>query len=94
MFPRDIVCRRNISINTLHKGDDNDNNNNNNNKINFLSNQSLYSSTEAKKKLVVLQAVYIFRWRGAEMLVYEYLLLLTQAENAARGYIAEFYVII
>ena len=24
MFPRDIVCLRNISINILHKGDDND----------------------------------------------------------------------
>ena len=37
MFPRDIVCLRNISIYTLHKGDDNDddddNNNNNNNNI-------------------------------------------------------------
>ena len=42
MFPRDIVCLRNMSINTLHKGDDDDddddndnddddNNNNNNN---------------------------------------------------------------
>jgi hypothetical protein len=34
-FPRDIVCFRNICINTLHKGDndddDDDNNNNNNN---------------------------------------------------------------
>jgi hypothetical protein len=36
-LPRDIVCLRNISINTLHKGDDeyddddDDNNNNNNN---------------------------------------------------------------
>ena len=31
----DIVCLRNISINTLHKGDDdvNNNNNNNNNKV-------------------------------------------------------------
>ena len=36
MFPRDIVCLRNISINTLHKGDDDDDddyNNNNNNKV-------------------------------------------------------------
>jgi len=40
VFRRDIVCLRNISINTLHKGgddDDNDNNddddNNNNNKM-------------------------------------------------------------
>ena len=42
MFPRDIVCLRDISINTQHKGDgdgddddddddDDDNNNNNNN---------------------------------------------------------------
>jgi len=34
----DVICLRNISINTLHKGDDDDdddnNNNNNNNKIN------------------------------------------------------------
>jgi len=33
VFPRDVVCLRNISINTLHKGDDNDNNNNNNNNV-------------------------------------------------------------
>jgi len=32
-IPRDIVCLRNISINTLHKGDDDDDNNNNNNII-------------------------------------------------------------
>jgi hypothetical protein len=39
MFPRDMVCLRNISVDTLHKGDteddddddDDDNNNNNNN---------------------------------------------------------------
>jgi hypothetical protein len=37
VFPRDIVCLRNISVNTPQKGDDgdddddNDNNNNNNN---------------------------------------------------------------
>jgi len=39
MFPRDMVCLRNISVDTLYKGDteddddddDNDNNNNNNN---------------------------------------------------------------
>jgi len=30
VFPRDIVCLRNMSVNTLHKGDDDDNNNNNN----------------------------------------------------------------
>jgi hypothetical protein len=31
MFPRDMVCLRNISVHTLHKGDAEDNNNNNNN---------------------------------------------------------------
>jgi hypothetical protein len=41
MFPRDMVCLRNISVDTLHKGDaedddDDDNNNNNNNKVTFL----------------------------------------------------------
>jgi hypothetical protein len=44
MFPREMVCLRNISVDTLHKGDteddddddnvdDDDNNNNNNNNI-------------------------------------------------------------
>jgi hypothetical protein len=41
LFPRDIDCLRNISINTLHKGDvdddDDDNNNNNINNNNFLT---------------------------------------------------------
>jgi hypothetical protein len=38
VFPRDMVCLRNISVDTLHKGDtednnyDDNNNNNNNNK--------------------------------------------------------------
>jgi hypothetical protein len=32
MFPRDTVCLRNISVDTLHKGEtDNDDDNNNNN---------------------------------------------------------------
>jgi len=35
MFPRDMVCLRNISVDTLHKGDtednDDDDDNNNNN---------------------------------------------------------------
>jgi hypothetical protein len=34
VFPRDMVCFRNVSVDTLHKGDtedDDDNNNNNNN---------------------------------------------------------------
>jgi len=41
VYPKDIVCLRNISINTLHKGDDDDddddnNNNNNNNNNNIV----------------------------------------------------------
>jgi hypothetical protein len=31
IFPRDMVCLRNISVDTLHKGDTENNNNNNNN---------------------------------------------------------------
>jgi len=31
LFPRDIVCLRNIRINTLHKGDDDDDDDDNNN---------------------------------------------------------------
>ena len=32
VFPRDIVCLENISMNTLHKGDDDDDDDNNNKK--------------------------------------------------------------
>jgi hypothetical protein len=32
--PRDMVCLRNVSVNTLHKGETEDNNNNNNNNNN------------------------------------------------------------
>ena len=31
LYSLGLVCLRNISINTLHKGDDDDDNNNNNN---------------------------------------------------------------
>jgi len=41
MFPRDVVCLRNININTLHKGDDDDDDDNNNN------NESAYNSKVA-----------------------------------------------
>jgi hypothetical protein len=34
VFPRDMVCLKNISVDTLHKGDTEDNNNNNNNNNN------------------------------------------------------------
>jgi hypothetical protein len=35
VFPRDMVCLRNISVDTLHKGDTENNNNNNNNNNNI-----------------------------------------------------------
>jgi hypothetical protein len=37
VFPRDMVCLRNISVDTLHKGETEDNNNNNNNNNNNKS---------------------------------------------------------
>jgi hypothetical protein len=52
MFPRDMVCLRNISVDTLHKGDtedddddddnDDDNNNNNNNNLSVTYIPSTY----------------------------------------------------
>jgi len=46
VFPRDIVCLRNISINTLYEGDDDDddddNNNNNNNNNNGVLVKNVY----------------------------------------------------
>jgi hypothetical protein len=50
MFPRDMVCLRNISVDTLHKGDtedddDDDNNNNNNNNKQNSSYVPVISST-------------------------------------------------
>jgi len=47
MFPRDMVCLRNISVDTMHKGDndddddDDDNNNNNNKSIVKIVNMSI-----------------------------------------------------
>jgi hypothetical protein len=48
VFPRDMVCLRNISVNTLHKGDtedddDDDGDNNNNNNNNNCNNCIFYS---------------------------------------------------
>jgi hypothetical protein len=45
VFPRDMVCVRNISVDTLHKGDTEDNNNNNNN-----NNNNKVSGREVKIK--------------------------------------------
>ena len=49
MFPRDTVCLRNISVDTLHKGDtkDDDNNNNNNNNNNNILTSCLSALEES-----------------------------------------------
>ena len=39
VFPRDMVCLRNKSLNTLRKGDDDDDDDNNNNNNNSLHNK-------------------------------------------------------
>jgi len=44
-----MACLRNISINTLHKGDDDDDNNNNNNSI-------LYNKCAQGQDIVVVSA--------------------------------------
>jgi hypothetical protein len=58
MFPRDMVCLRNISVDTLHTGDteddDDDDDDNNNNNTHFLSLGRCYSSPSA---------IYV-SWRG------------------------------
>jgi hypothetical protein len=33
LFPMDMVCLRNVSVDTLHKGDDDDDDDNNNNNL-------------------------------------------------------------
>jgi hypothetical protein len=43
LFPRNMVCLRNISVDTLHKGDTEDYNNNNNNNNNVIGeNDKIY----------------------------------------------------
>jgi hypothetical protein len=44
MFPRDMVCVRNINVDTLHKGETEDNNNNNKKKKNKNNNTELETS--------------------------------------------------
>ena len=41
MFPWDMVCLKNMSVDTLYKGDTEDNNNNNNNKNNNNNNNNI-----------------------------------------------------
>jgi len=75
MFPRDMVCLKNISVDTLHKGDtddgdddddddDDDNNNNNNNLITLCpreDNSWNSDSCSARKKLISCL------WRNTEV---------------------------
>ena len=49
MFPRDIVCLRNISINTLHKGDDVDDDDNNYNNNSYSCSQLCRSKNQVVK---------------------------------------------
>jgi len=61
MFPTDMVCLRNISVDTLHKGDtedDDDDNNNNNNNNN--DNPSLEDGNRTNSRNVV----YIKNWHN------------------------------
>jgi len=55
VFPRDVVCLRNISVDTQHKGDteddDDDDNNNNNNNNNNNSNSNNNNNNNALKDL-------------------------------------------
>jgi hypothetical protein len=53
VFPRDMVCLRNINVDTLHKGDtedddDDDNDNNNNNNTYHRGYKDVTSNTEKK----------------------------------------------
>jgi len=41
MFPWGMVCLKNMSVDTLYKGDTEDNNNNNNNKNNNNNNNNI-----------------------------------------------------
>jgi len=63
VFPRDIVCLRNISINTLHKGNDDDDDNNNNNPIEFFITNAL--GQEPKGQLQTAQ--FLFKGKAEEM---------------------------
>ena len=62
LFPTDIVCLRNININTLHKGDDDDgdgddddddDNNNNNNNNNNNAGVFVYSTPRKTCEVIV-----------------------------------------
>ena len=53
MFPRDIICLRNISINTVHRGDDDDDDDDNNNNNNTFSGQNNFLGYKLSLNLVI-----------------------------------------
>jgi hypothetical protein len=59
MFPRDVVCLKNISINTLHKGDDDDDDDDADDDLyhSFISNLSDDRSTASSKTIPPLNAI-------------------------------------
>jgi hypothetical protein len=44
MFPRDMVCLRNISVDTLHKGDTEDDDDDDDDNNNTLNNDNSYNN--------------------------------------------------
>jgi len=58
MFVCSFVCLRNISINTMNKGDDDDDNNNNNNSNNNNINTFLVSNALKAKRYVCAVEIY------------------------------------
>ena len=49
MFPRDIVCLRNISINTLHKGGDGDDDDDDDDDDNIISNRMVIHGQDSSR---------------------------------------------
>jgi len=67
MFSRDMVCLRNISVDTLHKGDnddddddDDDDDNNNNNNNNIIITQSYTSYPFVYNKPLFINSMHIY----------------------------------
>jgi len=71
MFPRDMVCLRNTSVDNLHKGDTKDNNNNddddnNNNRQMLRSVIKSTTTTATTMRLLLLSFHYNSKIRGQE----------------------------
>jgi hypothetical protein len=55
MFPREMVCLRNILVDTLHKGDIDNDNNDDNNSTNKVVLQKLTGPQQVKKLLCFME---------------------------------------